>query len=173
MGNMQTTSVKLYSLRYDELRTYLFAAAFAVGNIVFPQLCHAVPQGGVRFLPIYFFTLVGAYKYGWRVGMLVAVLSPLVNSALFGMPVAENLPAILLKSVLIAGAAGVAASRTGRISLPLTAAVVLFYQIVGTLGEWAMRGDLTLALQDFRIGIPGMLLQIFGGWAVIRYLLRR
>lgn len=79
-------SVKLYSLRYDELRTYLFAAAFAVGEYRFPALCHAVPQGGVRFLPIYFFTLVGAYKYGWRVGMLVAVLSPLVNSALFGMP---------------------------------------------------------------------------------------
>ena len=38
-----------------------FAALFIVGNIVFPQLCHALmPKGGLIFLPIYFFTLFGA-----------------------------------------------------------------------------------------------------------------
>ena len=73
---MQTTSVKLYSPHYDSAKTYLVAAAFVFGNILLPQLCHAVPQGGMRLLPIYFFTLVGAYKYGWRAGLLTAVLSP-------------------------------------------------------------------------------------------------
>ncbi len=170
---MQTTSVKLYSLRYDSAKTYLVAAAFVIGNILLPQLCHAVPQGGMRLLPIYFFTLVGAYKYGWRAGLLTAVLSPLINSALFGMPAVESLPAILLKSVLLAAAAGAVAARYKRVSLPIMVLVVLSYQIVGTLGEWAIKGDLTLALQDFRIGAAGMLLQIFGGWAVIRYLLRK
>lgn len=53
--------------------------------------------------------------------------------------------------------------------LSLIAAVVMTYQSVGTLGEWAINGDFMLACQDFRIGIPGMLLQIFGGWAVIRW----
>ena len=93
---METTAVKLYSLDYRDAKTYLAAALFVAGNIVLPQICHAVPQGGLRWLPIYFFTLVGAYKYGWRVGLLTAVLSPLVNSALFGMPAAAALPAILL-----------------------------------------------------------------------------
>ena len=83
---MQT--VKLYSLNYTESRTYVAAALFIVGNIVLPQLFHLIPKGGPIFLPIYFFTLIGAYKYGWRVGLLTAVLSPLVNSALFGMPAA-------------------------------------------------------------------------------------
>jgi len=27
-----------------------------------------------------------------------------------------------------------------------------------------------LAFQDFRIGIPGMLIQIIGGWAILRAL---
>ena len=170
---MQTTSVKRYSLRYDSAKTYLVAEAFVIGNILLPQLCHAVPQGGMRLLPSYFFTLVGAYKYGWRAGLLTAVLSPLINSALFGMPAVENLPAILLKSVLLAAAAGAAAARYKRVSLPIMVLVVLSYQIVGSIGEWAIKGDLTLALQDFRIGAAGMLLQIFGGWAVIRYLLRK
>ena len=70
---METTAVKLYSTGYREAKTYLAAALFVAGNIVLPQICHLVPQGGLRWLPIYFFTLVGAYKYGWRVGLLTAV----------------------------------------------------------------------------------------------------
>ena len=119
---METTAVKLYSLDYRDAKTYLAAALFVAGNIVLPQICHLVPQGGLRWLPIYFFTLVGAYKYGWRVGLLTAMLSPLVNSALF---------------------------------------------------EWAFTGSAAAAVQDFRIGIPGMLAQAAGGYLTINYLLRK
>ncbi|HJC26643.1 ECF transporter S component [uncultured Alistipes sp.] len=170
---MQTTSVKLHSLEYRQAKTYWIAALFVLGNILLPQLCHLVPQGGMRWLPIYFFTLVGAYKYGWRVGLLTAVASPLLNSALFGMPAAAALPAILLKSVLLAVTAGYAAARSGKASLWLLAAVVLVYQTVGTLGEWAISGSPAAAVQDFRIGIPGMLLQLFGGWLCINLTGRR
>lgn len=170
---MQTTSVKLYSLSYDSAKTYLAASLFIVGNVVLPQLFHLVPQGGVMWLPIYFFTLVGAYKYGWKAGLLTAAASPLVNAWVFGMPAVAALPAILLKSVLLAGAAGYMAQRFRKVTIPLLAAVVLAYQVVGTLGEWAMCGSLYAALQDFRIGIPGMLLQVVGGYLVIRYLIRK
>ncbi len=165
---MQTTTVKLYQWGYDEARTYLAALAFILGNIVLPQLFHLVPQGGVTWLPIYFFTLVGSYKYGWRVGLLTAVFSPLVNSVLFGMPPAAALPAILMKSVLLAMTCGFVASRFRKVSIKLLVLVVLSYQIIGTFGEWAMKGDFLLAIQDFRIGIPGMLLQVFGGWVLIK-----
>lgn len=170
---MKTGTVKLYTLRYDEMKTYLVAALFVAGNIALPQLCHTLRMGGPAWLPIYFFTLVGAYKYGWRAGLLTAIASPLLNSVLFGMPAAAALPAILLKSTLLAVAAGMAAARFRRASLPILAAVVATYQIAGTLGEWAIVGNLYAAMQDFRIGIPGMLLQIFGGWAVINLVIRR
>lgn len=170
---MQTTTVKLYSLEYNNVKTYLAALLFVLGNLAMPQLFHLMPQGGMVWLPIYFFTLVGAYKYGWRVGVLTAILSPLVNSVLFGMPAIAVLPAILLKSMLLAVAAGYAASHFKKASVGLLFAVVLSYQIVGTLGEWAMTGDFWLAVQDFRIGIPGMLLQIFGGWLFINRILSR
>ncbi len=100
---MQTTSVKLYSLEYSEAKTYLAAALFLAGNIVLPQLFHTIRLGGPTWLPIYFFTLVGAYKYGWRAGLLTALASPVANALLFGMPAAAALPAIVLKSVLLAG----------------------------------------------------------------------
>ena len=170
---MQTSAVKLYSLEYNEVKTYLAAALFIVGNIALPQLCHTVHLGGPTWLPIYFFTLVGAYKYGWRVGLLTAVASPLINSVLFGMPAVAVLPAILLKSVVLALAAGWVAAHFRRASLVLLVTVVLIYQFVGSLGEWALVGSLHAALQDFRIGLPGMALQVFGGWAVINYLIRK
>lgn len=170
---MTQTSVHLYAYGYRERGTYLAATIFALGNIVLPQLFHLVPQGGMTWLPIYFFTLIGAYKYGWRVGLLTAIASPMVNSALFGMPAPAVLPAILTKSALLALAAGYTAQRLGRVSLWALAAVVATYQATGTLAEWALSGSLHTALQDVRMGLPGMALQIVGGYIVLRYLLRR
>ena len=170
---MQTTSVKLYSLNYRQAVTYGAALLFVAGNIAMPQLCHLVPQGGLILLPIYFFTLIGAYKYGWRVGLLTAVLSPLANNLLFGMPPVPMLAPILVKSVLLALAAGYAAAHFRRVSLSIMAGVVLFYQTVGSMVEWGMTGSVMAALQDFRLGIPGMALQIVGGYLFIKYLLRK
>lgn len=170
---MQTTTIKLYSLSYRNVKTYLAASIFVLGNLVMPQLFHLIPQGGMIWLPIYFFTLVGAYKYGWKVGVLTAVLSPLVNSALFGMPAVTALPAILIKSVLLAVVAGYAALHFKKASLGLLLGVVLTYQIVGTLGEWLMIGDFGMAIQDFRIGVPGMAFQVIGGWIFINKLLHK
>lgn len=170
---MQTTTAKLYSLEFTNAKTYGLALIFILGNVALPQLCHLVPQGGLRLLPIYFFTLIAAYKYGWRVGLLTAILSPLVNSALFGMPSSAALPPILLKSALLAGVAGYTAYRYHKVSLLLLTAVVLGYQILGTLGEWGMKGDFAAAIQDFRIGLPGICLQIVGGWYLINRLIRK
>lgn len=167
------TTVKLYSLNYNRVRTYLAASLFISGNIALPQLFHLIPQGGMTWLPIYFFTLIGAYKYGWKVGLLTAIVSPLLNSLLFGMPMPAVLPAILLKSVLLALAAGFTAKYWQRVSIPLLLLVVLSYQVAGTLGEWAMSGSFFAASQDFRMGIPGMSVQVLGGYLFIRYLIRK
>jgi len=170
---MNTTTVKIHSLDYSQAKTYRVAALFVLGNIALPQLCHLIPQGGHILLPIYFFTLIAACKYGWKVGLLTAVASPLANSLLFGMPAVAALPAILFKSTVLAVAAGYAVSHYRKVSLPILAGVVLFYQIVGTVFEWAVSGSLFTALQDFRLGLAGMLLQIFGCWAVVRFLMRK
>ncbi len=166
-------TVRLYSLGWREARTYMFALLFIAGNIVLPQLCHLFPQGGLILLPIYFFTLIAAYKFGFRVGLLTAVLSPLVNSVLFGMPPAAALPIIMIKGVLLAAAAAWMANRSKGASLLALIGVVLGYQLVGGLIEWAMNGEIVKALQDWKLGWPGMLLQAVGGWLVINYLLRK
>ncbi|WP_294140500.1 ECF transporter S component [uncultured Sanguibacteroides sp.] len=170
---MKTTTVKLYSLPYNEAKTYLVTTLFVLGNIVLPQLCHLLPQGGITWLPIYFFTLIGAYKYGWKVGLLTAVFSPTINSLLFGMPLPVALPAILMKSILLAVIAGWCAHRFKYISLPLLILVVFSYQFIGILGEWLLVGDFSRAVQDLRIGLPGIGLQIFGGYLFIKHLINK
>lgn len=127
---MQTSTLKLYSLNYTELKTYILTLAFVAGNIVLPQICHLIPKGGFIFLPIYFFTLIASYKYGWRVGVLTAVLSPVVNHLLFGMPPAAVLPAILTKSLLLVASASFAAHHFKRISLPILLCVVLSIKLL-------------------------------------------
>ena len=166
-------SIRLYSVGFDEIRSYILAFAFCIGNIVLPQIAHYFPHGGQIWLPIYFFTLIGAYKYGWKVGLLTAVASPMVNSLLFGMPAVAMLPAIFMKSILLAVFAGLSARKFGKASLWMIALVVISYQVVGSLGEWMLKGDFYLAIQDFRIGIPGMIMQILGGWAIINHVIRK
>lgn len=162
------TSVKLYSLNYSRVKTYLFALLFVAGNVALPQLCHLIPYGGPTLLPIYFFTLIASYKYGFRVGLLTAILSPVINHLLFAMPSEAALPVILIKSTLLAGASALAARTLKAITLLSILGVVLSYQIIGTAFEWAVLGNFYAAAQDFRIGIPGMMIQWLGGYALLK-----
>ncbi len=164
------TTAKLYSLNLSNTKTYLFATIFVIGNLLLPQLAHLVPQGGLILLPIYFFTLIAAYKYGIHVGLLTAVLSPLANNLLFGMPPSAMLPAIIIKSVILAVAAAAAAKHFGKVSFLGILLAILAYQVIGTGIEWAMTQNFFTAVQDFRIGVPGMLIQLVAGYFVLKAL---
>lgn len=159
--------IRIYNYRLNELKTYLFVALFVTGNIVLPQLCHILPDGGKILLPIYFFTLIASYKYGLRVGLLTAVLSPIVNSLLFGMPTSIVLPLILVKSIILAITASYVANKTKKISLINLLIIILTYQLLGSLTEWAITSSLYIATQDFRIGIPGMILQLLLSFLIL------
>lgn len=162
------TNARFYSLSFGNIKTYLFAFLFIAGNILLPQLCHLIPAGGPTLLPIYFFTLIAAYKYGFRVGLLTALLSPVINHLLFGMPATSVLLPILIKSTLLAGAAAMTAHYTQKATIATLLIVVLAYQFIGTAFEWALCGDFYLSIQDFRMGIPGMLIQWLGGYLLLK-----
>ena len=167
-----STATSFYPVRsqWSDVRTYFFVWLFATGNIILPQLCHLIPSGGQMLLPIYFFTLIASYKFGLRVGLATAILSPILNSVLFGMPPAEVLPVILIKSVMLAAIATYVSSTCKRLSFFHLVFVVFSYQVYGSLIEWPVTGSFSAATADFTIGIPGMLIQIFGGWFLLKRL---
>ena len=162
------STIKLYSLKAVELKSYLFAFLFVSGNIVLPQLCHLLPFGGQVLLPIYFFTLIAAYKYGFFTGLLTAVASPIINHLLFGMPATEMLTIILIKSALLAIAAAYMAQKTKDVKLQSILFVILFYQGIGMIAEGLLTNSMFAAFQDLRLGISGMLLQLFGGYFLLK-----
>lgn len=170
---MILTTSKAYTHNYSEYKSYIIVAIFVIGNLLLPRLCHGIPQGGMIFLPIYFFTLIGAYVYGSRVGVLTAVMSPLVSCMLTGMPGTVMLPVVLAKSGLLAVIASAVAARCGKASFMATALVVCAYQLIGTAVESMMLGSADVAIYHLWLALPGMGIQIVAGTLAIRALTRR
>ena len=115
---MIVSQFRQLNLSVVNVRTYLFAVLFVGGNMLLPQLCHLMPDGGKIFLPIYFFTLIASYKFGLKVGILTAVLSPLCNHLLFGMPPAGMLPVLAAPGSLV----------RSRTAMRLTVAGIVFFK---------------------------------------------
>nr|WP_321374195.1 ECF transporter S component [uncultured Bacteroides sp.] len=167
MRSLAFQPVNLSLLNY---RAYLLSFAFIAGNLIFPQICHLVPDGGKMLLPIYFFTLIASYKFGIRIGLITALLSPLCNHLLFGMPPIGALPVLLIKSSLLAIAAAWIAQRSKKVSLLLIAVTVIAYQFIGSIAEYVISGSLPMAIQDITLGFPGMIIQIVFGWLILKSL---
>jgi len=165
---METTA-RLYTLNFDEVKTYLWATVFVACNLVLPQVFHLIPQGGVIFSPLSLVILVGAYKFGWKTGLLAALLSTVVNHLLTGMPAAEVMPVMALKLAVLAMVAGLAAQHFMTVSLPLLIGVILVSKAIGCLGEFALTGGIEATIADFTIGWPGLLLQVIGAWLILKF----
>jgi hypothetical protein len=150
-----------------EKEFYLWSAVFILGNLALPQLCHLAALGGKIWLPIYFCTLIAATRYGWKVGALTAILSPLLNHLLFVMPPAEALPIITAKSLLIAVIAPPMARKFGIGSLLALALTIIGYQFIGGIFE-TLTVNSAAALADFKLGWPGLLAQLLGCWLVLK-----
>ena len=162
-------SAKLYTLNYDEAKTYLWASIFVASNLMLPQVFHLIPQGGIIFAPLSLVILIGAYKLGWKVGLIAALASPLVNHLLTGMPAWPVLVVMTFKLVVLALIAGFTAQHFKRVSWFLLIGVVLSSLIIGGLGELLLTGGIEATIQDFTIGWPGILLQVVGAYLVCKY----
>ena len=162
------TSIRLYSLTYSEIRTYMMAALFVVCNIALPQLFHLIPQGGIIFSPLSLVIMAGAYKLGWRTGLLAALASPLVNHLLFGMPAANVMLLMAVKLSLLAVIAGLAAQYFKKVNLLILVGVVLATKALGFLVEFLFTGGVAATVQDFTVGWPGLLLMVFGTYVILK-----
>ena len=161
-------NVKLYSYDYNEAKTYLWATIFVVVNMMLPQVFHLIPQGGIVFAPLSFVILAGAYKLGWKTGLLAALASPVVNHLVFGLPAWSVVPIMAMKLAFLALAAGLTAQFFRRVTLPLLFGVMLTAEALGGLSELALTDGISATLADFTIGWPGLLLQVFGTWGVLK-----
>ena len=155
------------AVSFKDMRLYMLTVIFVAGNIVLPWICHVVPNGGRIFLPIFFFTLIASYKFGIRAGLATAILSPLANFILTGMPAAAMLPSVLIKSILLAAAAAYCAAHFKKVSLLLLAAAVVFYQAAGAVFDFALFHNAAAVFLSVKTALPGLLIQIAAGYLIL------
>lgn len=89
--------------------------------VILPQLVHlgAGASGGVRWLPMYLPVLLGGCLLGWRWGLGVGVLSPLVSFAITSalgnaMPAAARLPFMMTELAVMAAVSGLFSKKIGK-----------------------------------------------------------
>ena len=86
--------------------------------VLLPQLVHLVAgaSGGVQWLPMYLPVLLGGCLLGWKWGLGVGVLSPLVSFAITSlagnaMPAAGRLPYMMAELAAFAAVSGLFSKR--------------------------------------------------------------
>jgi len=156
------------SYRALELRTYLYATLFVAANVLLPQLFHIAGIGGAVFIPILFFTLLAAVRYGAACGATVALLSPLASFALVGMPAAPVLWVLMIKGAAMVGMAALLVQPGRKATLWKVAAVAVGAQIVGMALQGALLDGFTTAWNATAISWPGIAMQIAGVWAICK-----
>ncbi|MGA2083107.1 MAG: ECF transporter S component [Holophaga sp.] len=173
---MSSSTVQAVSLRQPlglaDARLYLATAAMVLGNLALPWAVHRIPGAGPMLMPILFFTLVAGWRFGAQAGVLTGVFSPLTNHFLTGMPPTPALTGLIVQSALLAVLAAGMGSRSGKATLARLAVVVLLNQALVGAAVLVQAGAGT-ALAGFRLHVPGMLLQVLGGWAALRLLALR
>jgi hypothetical protein len=168
---------KILSLNYKftyldfgltEYRTYFLSSALIIGSVLLPHAFHQFHLAGQVFLPIYFFVLIGAYKFGYKVGVITGIFSPLISFFLTGMPMLMILPFVIVKGIILGLIAGFFVTKFRKLSMLSLFLVVISYQSIGFLIVYLFTHNLNLSTTDLILGYPGLILQVVGGYTLLR-----
>ena len=154
------------------VKTLISAGVIALA-VILPQIVHlfAGAQGGVQWLPMYLPVLLGGCLLGWRWGLGVGLLSPLVSFAFTSlagnaMPAAARLPYMMAELAAFAVVSGLFSEkivRNGWMAFP----AVLLAQVSGRLFFLALAAafqgvsSLSAAVvwSQIQAGVLGLVLQ--------------
>lgn len=154
-----------YVLKFTDIRFYVFVTAFVALDVLAPWAAHYVhPLAGPTFLPMHIFILLAGLLFGWRAGLVVGFLTPLISFGISGMPVLARLPQIVVEVSVYGLSAGilrekfkfsaiwslVGAMAMGRLALML--AVLALYR--------AEVNPLVYLWQTIQQGWPGIAIQL-------------
>ena len=157
-------------LTFSTIKYYIFSAVFVGLAVATPTIFHQFNLTGPRFLPMHIFVLIAGLLFGWRTGLLVGLLSPLMSYSITHMPPMAILPETVLELSIYGLAIGLLRERNLNIWVSLISAMVLgrLARLVFVLAF----GLHTNFWQYLQMSWPGIVLQLALIPAVI-YLLQR
>lgn len=145
-------------LTFSQARYYVFSAVFVSAAVSFPWLAHQFQLAGAKFLPMHFFVMIAGFLFGWRTGLIVGALSPLMSYSITHMPSMAILPEVTLELAVYGLAIGLLREKRLNIWLSLAGAMIL-----GRLARFALvfgAGLGTDPLKYLQISWPGVVLQL-------------
>lgn len=157
-------------LTFSEAKYYIFTVIFTVSAVFFPWLAHQFHIAGQIFLPMHIFILIAGFLFGWRAGLLVGIISPLISYSLTQMPVMALLPQVVLELSVYGLIIGILREKNLNIWLALFSAMILG-RLARILFILTFVSKMN-ALQFVQISWPGIALQLILVPIVI-YLLQR
>ena len=157
------------------VKTLISAGIIALA-VILPQLVHlaAGAQGGAAWLPMYLPVLLGGCLLGWKWGLGVGILSPLVSFAVTSiggnaMPAASRLPYMIAELAVFAAVSGLFSRKiaeNGWMAFPavLLAQVAgrLFFLLTAAIFQSVSPLSAAAVWSQIRAGLLGMVLQAVG-----------
>jgi len=150
-------------------KTVLSAFFLAIG-IVLPFFTGQIPAIGNMLLPMHIPVLLCGFACGWKYGIMVGLILPLMRSTLFGMPVFfPNAVGMAVELAVYGAVTGVLRKRIGRtkwdVYLVLLCAMLLGRVVWGltSIGLFALAGSQftwkIFMMQAFVNAVPGIIIQ--------------
>ena len=141
--------------------------------VLLPQLVHLIAgaSGGVQWLPMYLPVLLGGCLLGWKWGLGVGVLSPLVSFAITSltgnaMPAASRLPYMMAELAVFAAVSGLFSKKiaeNGWMAFPavLLAAVSgrAFFLVLAAIFQSVSPLSAAAVWSQIQTGLLGLLAQ--------------
>lgn len=156
-------------MKMSYVKKLVLTAICAALCVVVPMVFHAVPNGGVIFLPMHIPVLLCGMMCGWQYGLLCGLAGPLLSSLITGMPPAAVLPAMMLECGVYGLSTGLMMRyvRTGKnladLYISLTVSMVLGRVVSGIAKALIFAPGTTLAgwaTVSFVTGLPGIVIQL-------------
>ncbi|MDO8435809.1 MAG: ECF transporter S component [bacterium] len=152
------TKVLPIILTFSQVKYYIFSVAFTSLAVFVPWFLHQFNLAGPKFLPMHFFILIAGFLFGWRTGIMVGILSPLMSYSISHMPPIFILPETILELAVYGFSIGLLREKKFNIWIALPLAMIL-----GRLARLIFIVDFGLKtnfLAYLQMSWPGIVLQL-------------
>lgn len=173
------TAIEARPLRFAGVSAWAAETLFLASTILLPMVAHTFKWPVFVVLPMFWGVMIAGVVYGWKAGLLLGLLSPVLNHLLTGMPIASLVPILTMELSLYGAIPSLFRTKVyrgpGSMFVGIAAGVV-----VGRFVSFAGRtvlfggGEETMAwlTGPFLMGLPMQVLQVFLvpviGGAIIR-----
>ncbi len=146
----------------------VYTGLFLALGLILPQMFHFLPvaNAGKIMLPMHIPVILAGYFLGSKSGMIVGVLSPVISSLLFQMPVALMMPIMAVELLVYGLAAGIFGRKIKNNYLSLILVMIcgrlasagMYVLMINVFGITKL--NLGMFIMSLSTGVPGIVLQL-------------